>query len=167
MRNADSTAKGPHHVQKDRLLVELELSSASVVYGWLFAQRSARLSDALNDSRDFIPFEQIDGEVVIIAKPSISKVIEICNVTAILNEPNPYRVLGARPNDDIDTVRKRYHDLLSRCHPDKFASRDPSEQFLEILRTVTQALVENFDKIRNKSDTAGVTAPEEPANEPA
>jgi len=151
MRQASAT-KGPHHIEKDRLLVELELASSSILFGWLFSHRGARLSDSLNDSREFIPFEQIDGEVVIIAKASISKVIEICNVTTILHDTNPYNVLGVRRTDDMETIRKRYHDLLSRCHPDKYASREPSEHFLETLRSVTQSLIENFNAIRKQRE---------------
>ncbi|MFN3233461.1 MAG: DnaJ family molecular chaperone [Alphaproteobacteria bacterium] len=169
MRNNESLLqgeynKGPHHVEKDRLLVEMELSSSTILFGWLFAHRGARLSDALNDDRNFIPFEQIDGEGVIISKSSITRIVEICNVSAILTDSDPYRILGVRRSQDMDHIRRHYHDLLSRCHPDKYEARDPSESFLETLRAVTQALVESFNTIRNDRQS-GDTAPKAPAEE--
>ena len=53
---------------------------------------------------------------------------------------------------DMDEIRKHYHDLLSRCHPDKYASRNPSETFLDTLRAVTQSLVENFNAIKKQAE---------------
>lgn len=159
MATSVTSAKGPHHINKDRLLVELEMSSGTMLYGWLFSQRGQRLSDSLNDDRNFIPFEQIDGEVVIVAKSSVTRIVEICNVTAVLSDPNPYRVLNVHPRDDFEIIRKQYHAVLARCHPDKYASKDPSEAFLEILRSVTQALIESFNTIRTERESGGEDIP--------
>ena len=52
------------HVEKQKVLVILHLTSGECLFGFIHAAQSERISDVLNDTRAFLPFEAVDGEQV-------------------------------------------------------------------------------------------------------
>ena len=72
-----------------------------------------------------------------------------------MNNKNPYTVLGVKPSDSIQTIKKKYYLLCFRYHPDKNKSEDEEEcncKFQEInaayrsITNVSQPESEDFDE---------------------
>ena len=56
------------HVEKQRILVEVQLSTGISLFGYMYAGRGTRISDVLNDQRAFLPFEAVDGKTTLRTK---------------------------------------------------------------------------------------------------
>ena len=63
--------------KKSQIGVELYLDDGSHFLGKFGIGQSERLSDLMNDARDFLPFETSEGNVVMIRKTIISKVVQL------------------------------------------------------------------------------------------
>lgn len=61
-------------IMKDKKEVELLLSTGNGMKGYFFLAKGQRPLDMLNDSRKFIPFEDISGSVRLVNKDCIISV---------------------------------------------------------------------------------------------
>lgn len=60
---------------------------------------------------------------------------------------NPYEVLGVSPNDDEETIKKAYRNLVKKYHPDRYANSPMAEQANEKLKEINLA----YDMITGKA----------------
>lgn len=60
---------------------------------------------------------------------------------------NPYEVLGVNPNDDEETIKKAYRNLVKKYHPDRYANSPLAEQASEKLKEINLA----YDIITGKA----------------
>ena len=82
---------------KKRIEVELYLDDGSHFLGTFVLGQGERLSDILNDNRGFLPFEASEGQVVMIRKTTIAKVVQLNQHIDQADVPDPYAVPeGAR-----------------------------------------------------------------------
>ena len=63
--------------KKSQVEVELYLDDGSHYFGKFGVGQSERLSDMMNDDRNFLPFETSEGQIVMIRKTVISKVLQL------------------------------------------------------------------------------------------
>ena len=47
-------------------------------------------------------------------------------------EPDPYTVLGVQLNDDFDTIRGAWRDLVRTYHPDRMIARGLPEEAINL-----------------------------------
>ena len=64
------------------------------------------------------------------------------------DEGDPYRVLGVKPGDDEETIRKAYRSLLGKYHPDRV--QHLGEEFGEIALRRTKAINLAWQRIRKE-----------------
>ena len=60
---------------------------------------------------------------------------------------NPYEVLGVRPDDDEETIKKAYRTLVKKYHPDRYANSPLAEEASEKLKEINLA----YDIITGKA----------------
>ncbi len=60
---------------------------------------------------------------------------------------NPYEVLGVNPNDDEETIKKAYRNLVKKYHPDRYSNSPLAEEASEKLKEINLA----YDIITGKS----------------
>jgi hypothetical protein len=63
-------------IPKYEIEVQIELDDGARLSGHLFARRTQRLSDLLNDPRRSLPFQNSGGTIVHLRKEAIAKVVE-------------------------------------------------------------------------------------------
>lgn len=108
--------------------------------GYVFLAYQQRISDLLNDDREFLPIETEAGEVKVIAKRAIME-LEVLQVaddskpaagdTVIsLLSGNAYDILGAAQDSDDATIRALYLDKLNSISDERLggASDNPDLQ---------------------------------------
>jgi hypothetical protein len=81
-----------------------------------------RLSDLLNDARDFLPLQTPDGLIVHLKKATIARVTQLDQAVETGEATDPYEILGISPRTGDEELRRAYHELCARHHPDKLAS---------------------------------------------
>jgi|AP95_1055475.scaffolds.fasta_scaffold15168_2 hypothetical protein len=60
--------------QKVKTEVELVLDDGTVMKGSFFLNPQQRILDILNDERAFLPFEDVEGVIIVILKTSIRRI---------------------------------------------------------------------------------------------
>ena len=63
---------------------------------YMFIAPAQRVTDVLNDEREFLPFERPDGTVFVVAKRTI-RCITPMEMGRRINEKDPYDLLGLTP----------------------------------------------------------------------
>ncbi len=87
----------PKYKKTERIKVQVLLSSGSSLNVTMFVGQMDRVNDLLNDGRNFIPFEDVSGQLRLLNKAMIVTVIPLDQEDANRLEPAPS--LGA-PDDD-------------------------------------------------------------------
>jgi DnaJ-domain-containing protein 1 len=119
-------------VQKTAILVEISLADGSVILGKIFVPNQGRLTDVLNDDRNFLPVESSDGTTIAIAKTAIKQVSLPVAEAAAYRGINPYLVLGVREGISQEELKKVYHQLCLVNHPDRIKGFGLGEEYLEL-----------------------------------
>jgi DnaJ-domain-containing protein 1 len=119
-------------VQKTAILVEISLADGSVILGKIFVPNQGRLTDVLNDDRNFLPVESSDGTTIAIAKTAIKQVSLPVAEVAAYRGINPYLVLGVREDISQEELKKIYHQLCLVNHPDRIKGFGLGEEYLEL-----------------------------------
>jgi len=117
MRQAENAYGGSRTVHKNAVPVEITLTSGKVLGAKVFLPVQGRISDLLNDDRNFIPVE-CDGECLALAKTSIMQV-RMPSAQAPQRKGCPYSVLGLPEGASIEEIKKAYHELCRANHPDR------------------------------------------------
>lgn len=143
------------HVEKQRILVEVQLTTGVSLFGYMYAGRGTRVSDVLNDQRAFLPFENVDGKTTLHAKTSILQVFEICNVSHYMSQNDPYFLLGVRRSDEMGAIQQVFHQQISVCHPDHFLHRNPPPALMKVLAEISQRLNTAYQAIKSERRVPG------------
>ena len=129
-------------VYKTPILVEIALNDGSTVFGKLFVHPQGRLTDVLNDEREFLPVESPDGAVFALAKAAIKQVTLPAVKAVVYHGKNPYLILGVREDASEDELKKAYHQLCLANHPDRIKGFGLGADFQE-LATHNMARINN------------------------
>ena len=129
MRQSDNAYGGSRAVHKNAVPVEITLTSGKVFQAKLYLPVQGRISDLLNDDRNFIPVE-CDGECLALAKTSILQV-RMPSAQAPQRKGNPYATLGLLEGASIEEVKKAYHELCRANHPDRIRGAGLGQDIME------------------------------------
>ena len=66
---------------------------------------------------------------------------------------NPYVVLESKPDDDLQTIRKKYLDLSKQHHPDLLLSKGVPEEVIEESKNKMRAINSAWDQIQKLKKT--------------
>lgn len=112
---------------KKKVAVNLQLSDGSLLDGFVFCNQGERVSDVLNDAREFLPFETHTSDIMMLRKGTIGTILarDTKAVKKILTDP--FDILGIKKGADQETAKRAYHDKVRTYHPDKLASLDLPE----------------------------------------
>ena len=138
----------PYRITKDRLKVDLTLSDGTSVTGFVFVGKRERLVDMLNDQRDFVPVERMDGTMVMLNKAGILRA-EPTTDTAGPDEDHetPYEVLGVEPTADLEAIRTAYRTLAREFHPDRVIAAGLGESFVKMAQDRVARINKAHDQI--------------------
>lgn len=82
------------HRSKSRIEVALYLNDGTYLFGKMSVLPDERLSDLMNDNREFLPIENSQGTVLIVRKSYVSKVVQFDQHTKSDRMTDPYEILG-------------------------------------------------------------------------
>ena len=112
--------------------VQVQLDDGSEFLGSLALSQGQRVSDLMNDERQFIPIHLPGGSVVILRKTVIAKVAPLDQEIDQTEARDPYDVLGVPHSVSDDELKKFYHNLCAENHPDRVQSSGLSPHFVEL-----------------------------------
>jgi hypothetical protein len=135
-------------VEKHRVEVEVELDNGTRMLGALFIKQMQRISDLLNDQRQFLPFETSDGRILHLNKSTIAKAVQLVREAELSVATDPYEILGVPRNISNEDLRDAYHSLCSQNHPDKLQSLGVSPDLIDIANSRVIRIIDAYKRIQ-------------------
>ena len=134
-------------IDKWQVEVEVNLNGGERLLGILFVKPMQRLSELLNDSREFLPLQTTDGLIVHIRKSTIAKAVQLNQNVESGAIIDPYEVLGMSPRISDEELKRTYHKLCSHNHPDKLQSLDLSPDFTDMANSRLRRIIDAYNRI--------------------
>ena len=134
-------------IQKWPVEVEVDLSGGERLLGILFVKPMQRLSELLNDSREFLPLQTTDGLIVHIRKSTIAKAVQLNQKVESGAIIDPYEVLGVPPRISDEELKRTYHKLCRHNHPDKLSSLDLSPEFADMANSRLRHIIDAYNRV--------------------
>lgn len=137
---------------------EVRLSDGTRLLANLFIAPQGRISDLLNDEREFLPIELTDGRTIVLRKSAITQVTPVAQQVPIYEGSDPYEILGVGANIDQGELRERYLALMKDAHPDRLSNLELPEHLLQYANDYSARLNEAYKTIcRNKGWESGLS----------
>ena len=112
---------------KTKVRVDLQLKDRSTLDGFVFCSQGERVSDILNDAREFLPFETHTEDIMMLRKGVITSILAREEDDRKKLVTDPFEILGISPGSSRDEVKQAYHQKVRLYHPDKLTSLDLPE----------------------------------------
>ena len=146
-------------IDKVRIEAAVKLEDGTNRLGFLFVKPMQRVSDLLNDHRQFLPLQVTDGPIVHLHKSKIAEVVQLTEETDLRETCDPYEVLGVRPSASDEILKEAYHSLCSAYHPDKLQGLGLPSDFSEIANSRIVRIIDAYRRITAaRQDTNGEDA---------
>ena len=148
-----------HKVWKTKLEVEVELDDGARLLGFLFIKQMQRLTDLLNDTREFLPVQTPEGLIVHLRKSTIARVTQLDQAVEAGTVTDPYEILGVSPRVSDEVLRRTYHNLCAQHHPDKLVSLGLAAEYIDLANSRIVRVIEAYGRIKNERYGVAKTAP--------
>ena len=135
-------------IDKVRVESEIELENGDRILGYLFIKHMQRVSDLLNDHREFLPFQSSDGGILHIRKAKIVRVLHLDQPFAPEYSVDPYEVLGVASDACDAELKEAYHHLCRHYHPDKLHGLDLAPDLVESARSRMIRIIDAYKRIK-------------------
>ncbi|MBL8710416.1 MAG: DnaJ domain-containing protein [Rhodospirillaceae bacterium] len=136
-----------------KIMMRVELDDGSERLMFMFVAPNTRVSDTINDTREFLPFENADGETEIVNKHHIRRLVPLENQAKLGH--GPYDLLGVAETASDEEVKAAYRKAIAAIHPDNIQSLNLPPDFVELAtRKAAQAneAYAKIKKLRGKAD---------------
>ncbi|TDQ84180.1 DnaJ-like protein [Dongia mobilis] len=139
--------------QRIKIMMRIELDDGSERLMFMFVAPNTRVSDTINDTREFLPFENAHGETEIINKHHIRRIVPMEGQAQAGR--GPYDVLGIDESASDEEVKAAYRKAIAATHPDNIQSLNLPPDFVELAtRKAAQAneAYARIKKLRGKAE---------------
>lgn len=126
--------------------MQVELDNGNERLLALFVAPGTRVSDTLNDNRQFLPFETADGTTEIIRKESIRRIVPMESTTRAGR--GPYEILGISEMATDAEVKAAYHKAIMPVHPDNIGAMNLPPDFVQLATRMSAQANEAYAKIK-------------------
>lgn len=146
--------------------VHVQLDDGSDFLGSLALSQGQRVSDLMNDERQFIPIHLPGGSVVILRKTVIAKVAPLDQEVDQTEANDPYDILGVPRSVSDEDLKKFYHELCAENHPDRVQSSGLSPHFVEMANSRMIRINDAYQRIlevrqaKSKNGQNGASEPD-------
>lgn len=129
-----------NQINKMKVEIEIVLTSGAAYKGWVFVKAEERVSDLLNDHREFLPICLEDETIKFVQKTTIANVIQIGDARQESRKDNTwgkpttgFRTGEMSPDEAIlilnleggftsEDVVQAHRTIMSKVHPDRGGS---------------------------------------------
>ncbi len=134
-------------VSKIKVEIEVYLDDGEKYLASLSVIRGQRISDLMNDDRQFLPVELSGGNVVILRKAVISRVVQLDQHIEWDEIADPYDILGVPRNVRNEDLTEFYRMVCTENHPNKVQASGLSPQFMELANSRMIRINDAYERI--------------------
>ena len=139
--------KSDRKLSKIKVEIQVHLDDGDQFLGMLSLSQGQRISDLMNDERQFLPVELSGGNVIFLRKTVISKVVPLDQHIEQDKISDPYDILGIPQRISDADLKQFYRKLCSENHPDKVQSSGLSPQFMELAHSRMIRINDAYERI--------------------
>ncbi len=134
-------------LSKINVEIEVHLDDGSQFLGLVSVRLDQRVSELMNDERQFLPIQLPKGNVVILRKTVILKVVPLDQHIEHNKILDPYEILGVPRGASDEELTKFYHTMVKENHPDKVQAAGLSPQYLDMATSRMIRINEAYERI--------------------
>ncbi len=134
-------------VQKRKIEVEVKLNDGTKLMGALFVHAQQRLSDLLNDQRQFLPLLTSAGVIINLSKSYVFQVTQLDQRIDLDESDDPYKILGVSPSIAADELKTAYHKLCADNHPDRLQAMGLGGDFVDLANTRMARINDAYSRV--------------------
>ena len=134
-------------IPKYKTEVQVQFDDGASVLGFVFLKQMQRVSDLLNDPRQFLPFQKSDGPIVYVRKATIANVIELKQQDEHIAPSDPYEILGVSPSISKEDLKHAFHDLCNHYHPDRVQPLDLPADLSDLASSRLIRIIDSYRRI--------------------
>ncbi len=134
-------------IPKYKTEVQVQFDDGDSLLGFIFLKQMQRVSDLLNDPRQFLPFQKLDGPVVYIWKATIAKVTELKQQDEHNASSDPYEILGVSTSISDEDLKHAFRDLCNHYHPDRVQPLDLPADLSEFANARLIRIIDAYRRI--------------------
>ena len=127
--------------------IEVHLDDGSLFLGMVSVRQDQRVSELMNDERQFLPIQMPEGNVVILRKTAIFKVVPLDQHIEHDKILDPYDILGVPRGVSDEELTRFYHNVVKENHPDKVQSAGLSPQYLDMATSRMIRINDAYERI--------------------
>lgn len=129
-----------------KIMMRVELDDGNERLLFMFVAPNTRVSDTINDTREFLPFETAEGDTEIINKHRIRRIVPMESKTRPSRDP--YDILGITESASDAEVKAAYHKAIMPVHPDNIQALNLPPDFLALANRMAAQANEAYAKIK-------------------
>ncbi len=127
--------------------IEVHLDDGSQFLGMVSIRQGQRVSELMNDERQFLPIQMPEGNVVILRKTAIFKLVPLDQHIEHDKILDPYDILGIPRSVSDEDLTRFYHKVCKENHPDKVQSAGLSPQYLDMATSRMIRINDAYERI--------------------
>ena len=135
-------------IPKYGIEVQVELDNGTRLLGSLFVKQMLRISDLLNDPREFLPFRNSDGTIVHLRKSTIVKLVQLKQETEHNGATDPHEILGVSSSISDEGLKHAFHNLCTHYHPDTLQSFDLPSDLSDFANSRLIRIIDAYRRIK-------------------
>lgn len=139
---------------KKKIRVNIRLEDGAFLDGHVFCILEERVSDLLNDDREFLPFESMNHDIIMLRKGTISQIQAREEFSEKQITSDPFKLLGVDRGATKETIREAYHDKVRAYHPDRIVSLELPDDMtnyandmLSRINTAYETLIQQLETV--------------------
>ncbi len=140
-------------IPKYKVEVQIELDDGTPLLGSLYVKQMQRVSDLLNDPREFLPFLRSDGLTIYLRKATITSVAEV-KQEASDEVSDPYQILGVPAGVSTEDLKQAFHSLCGYYHPDRLQSLNLPDDFTEFASSRLVRIIDAYRRVMAQRQAA-------------
>ena len=134
-------------IDKWQIEVEITFRDGARQLGFLFVRPRQRLSDLLNDDRQFLPFRLPDGHIDQVAKETIARVAQLYMEAQSDTAGDPYAFLGVRRSIADPELKEVYRALCKQNHPDRLLALGMAPEIVAFANARLRRIIDAYRRI--------------------
>ena len=139
---------------KTKTRTTLKMKDGSLLNGHVYCSQDERLSDLLNDSKRFLPFETMDGEIIFVTKDAMSQVMPKEKLGLENAHLKPHDILGISKDASLEAIKSSYHAKVRAFHPDRLTALDLPDEIVSYASDLMARINEAYQKLLTTAESA-------------
>ena len=134
-------------IEKQTVEVQVTLDNGTEFLGCLFTGQMQRISELLNEPRQFLPIRASDGQILHVRKSTIAKIMQLDQEVRRDAVTDPYEIIGVSNNIGDAELKKAYAAQCTVYHPDMLMSLNIAPGIVDLPNSRTIRIVDAYQRI--------------------